>query len=591
MCGIFGIITGNKSTIKREELANASALLSHRGPNMHDVYIDQNLGLSHYRLSIFDISEKAKQPMSAFGKTIVFNGAIYNFKELRESLEEKAYSFTSNSDTEVILAAYDAYGENCVNHFNGQWSFAIYDKENNTLFCSRDRFGIKPFYYRIHNERFCFSSEIKAFTGLDDWEAKLNPERAYEYLQFAMHDHTNETMFKDVLQLERGTNMHIDLDSLKISNNKYYSLSSIQVLDLSEAEAVERLGKLLANAINLRLRSDVKSATALSGGLDSSIIALRAANSLKQNYDAYSVVYKEEEYNESSYVNSVLKNPYLVGHSLSPGFSQFMENLDKLIWSQDEPFNGISVFAQNSLFENASKDNVRVMLDGQGADEIFAGYEKFYLPVFRKLLRTNPAKAFAMYKNAKESFPQIDAMKSILRYFKKNAQQGMEFIKLDLDQSRLFSRPTENSILTMSKNLLTNLGLSALLRYEDRNAMAHGIESRVPYLDHELVEFALTLPDSLKMNKGLSKWILRESNKDILPEVIYNRKDKLGFATPEKTWLLQHYDLIQDAIQKESIHLSPILNIDLLFQEKDMKKIFRVFIFSRWLRLFKLKLN
>ncbi len=589
MCGIFGILTNNKSTIKREELIRASSLLGHRGPDMHDVYVEQNIALSHYRLSVFDTSEKAKQPMHAFGYTIVFNGAIYNYLELKTELKAKGYSFSTNSDTELILAAYDAYKEKCVSLFNGQWAFAIYDSKRSKVFCSRDRFGIKPLYYFKTEDRFCFSSEIKAFTALENWKAKLNKTRAYEFLQFAMHDHTNESLFENVYQLERGTNFSIDIPSLDIDKNQYYSLDSIKEIEIPEVDAVKQVNTLLDKSISLRLRADVKSGTALSGGLDSSIIALRIAEKLEQEYNSYSIVYDKEEFNERVYVEAVLENTYLKGQVYSPGFDQFIENLDKLIWHQEEPFNSIAVYAQYYLFEQASKDNIKVMLDGQGADEIFAGYEKFYLPIFKKLIKRNPLKAIRLFGDASANFPHINAKDSAIRYLSKKTKSKSDCFSFDIDKESLFVRPKEESILGMSKNLLGNLGISALLRYEDRNAMAHGIESRVPYLDYELVEFALSLPDELKLKNGVTKWALRESTKYLLPKIIYSRRDKLGFATPESKWMLEHFDLIQSTIEKEREKLQSMVDLKLLFQENDMKKIFRVFIFSRWLSIFQIR--
>jgi len=588
MCGIFGILTKGDTRIQRKVLESAADLLAHRGPDMHDYYQEENLAFAHRRLSIFDTSEKAKQPLEAYGNIIVFNGAIYNYPELKEQLVAKGYTFKTSSDTELILAAYAEYGKDCVSQFNGQWAFAIYDKEKQIVFCSRDRFGIKPFYYIKNDNRFCFSSEIKAFSSLDNWQPRINSTRVFEFLEFAMHDHTKETMFEDVIQLGRAESMVIQLNDLSVEKKVFYSLTDKLEKEWKTEDAVRAVDTHLDTAINLRLRADVKSASALSGGLDSSIIALRIAEALDTPYDTFSVVYPDEEFNEQNYVDEVLKNSLLKGHVLSPSFEQFLENLDTLIWHQDEPFNGISVYAQYCLFETAAKQGVRVMLDGQGADEIFAGYEKFYLPVFKKLIKRNPIKAAKLFNAAKKNFPHINAKTNLINYLNSGKKKEQSCFHLEVDKTKLFKRAPEDSILAMSKNLLSGLGISALLRYEDRNAMAHGIESRVPYLDHNLVECALSLPDNMKINEGVSKWALRESSKELLPELIYKRKDKLGFATPEKKWLEEHFDDIKTRIYAKEEQLEKMVNLNMLFEERDLKKIFRVFVFSRWLSVFNL---
>ncbi len=591
MCGIFGIINRNKGGVQIDELNGALSQLQHRGPDMSDVYVDAQIGLAHHRLSIFDTSELAKQPMEAFGLVIVFNGAIYNYPEIRDDLRAKGYSFTSDSDTEVILAAYAEYGKACLSMFNGQWSFLIYDKEKQTVFCARDRFGIKPFYYLLEKDRVSIASEIKSFTTFKNWNAKINPVRVFEYLEYGMHDHTKETMFKDVLQLERGHCMTIDISDFSVEIQEYYSLANVKEKEYSADEAISKVRTLLKNSIDLRLRADVESASALSGGLDSSVIALHIAESVEKNYKTYSVVYAEEKFNEKEYVDEVLKNPKLEGNILAPTFEEFLRDLDTLVWHQEEPFNGLAVYAQFALFKKAAKDGVRVMLDGQGADEIFAGYEKFFLPVFKNLLVTNPIRAAKLFKTAKDSFPQINAKENLVQYLKKGKKKNETCIHLAFDESRLFKREPEDTILKMSRNLLSSLGVSALLRYEDRNAMAHGIESRVPYLDHHLVECALSLSDGLKIREGVTKWVLREASKDLLPQRIYSRKDKLGFATPEKKWMKEHLAYIKSVLLESKKELEPIVHLDELFAEGDTKKLFRVFIFSRWLSVFNINLE
>lgn len=591
MCGLFGIINKDKDTINVAELRAASAELQHRGPDDDGIFMEKNIGLAHQRLSIFDLGEGGRQPFEGWNKVIVFNGAIYNFPEIKAKLIELGYRFKTKTDTEVLLAAYDYWGKTCVRYFNGQWAFAIYDRTNQKVFCSRDRFGIKPFYYTEINGQFCFSSEIKAFTKILGWQAKLNKTKAFEYLAHQMHDHTHETMFAGVYRLGKGEHLTFDLKTNSFTFDTYYDLKKITTQQMTAEVAVAKFSKKFTRSVQLRLRADVPVGAALSGGLDSSAIVLTIPQ-IKNDVclSTFSIVYDEAKISERKYVEAVLKNDAIKGHVLQPSFNDYKNNRKKVLWQQEEPYNGIGVEAQYAMFAEARIKGIKVMLDGQGADEILAGYEKFYLGILKSKIGFFK-KIYTGFQLVRlHQIPWKKSWNDFKNYLLKNKkEQDFSWLTLKPNKEALFQRSKENSILAISKNLISELGLNALLRYEDKNAMSFGIESRVPFLDHELVEFCLSLPADLKIRNGIRKWILRESRKEVLPEVIRNRYDKLGFATPEITWLnKERENLIKDIEEKTC--LKTIINISELRKINDIKIIWRIYMMGAWIELFEVEI-
>jgi len=587
MCGLFGIINKDKDTINIAELRMASAALQHRGPDADGIFIEKNIGLAHRRLSIFDLGAGGRQPFEAWNKVMVFNGAIYNFPEIKIQLLNYSYQFKTETDTEVLLAAYDYWGKDCVQRFNGQWAFAIYDQKTEEVFCSRDRFGIKPFYYTEIDGKFCFSSEIKAFINISGWKAKLNKTKAYEYLAHQMHDHTEETLFDGVFRLGNGQTLSFDLKTGRYAIATYYDLKSFSTQPITVEKAVERFSEKFVQSVQLRLRADVKVGAALSGGLDSSAIVLTIPE-IKNNISlsTFSVVYDEAKISERKYVEAVLKHDCVEGHILQPSFAEYENNRKKVLWQQEEPYNGIGVEAQFAMFAAASALDVKVMLDGQGADEILAGYEKFYLGILKSKtgLLTKLSTVYQLIRL--HQIPWKKSWNDLKNYFFKNKKkQYYPWIKIQPNSKKLFRRSKESSVLAMSKNLLSELGLNALLRYEDKNAMSFGIESRVPFLDHELVEFCLSLPADLKIRKGIRKWILRESRKEVLPEIIRNRYDKLGFATPEIAWLQGQKNRLL-AVIEENEKLTEIIDFEEVKKVGDVKVIWRVYLLGAWMEMF-----
>ncbi len=586
MCGIFGLVKTPKDSVFVDDLSDSLRNLAHRGSDNSGIYCHQNIGLGHQRLAIFDTSEQGKQPMTAWGATITFNGAIYNFPELRKELSDFGYTFSSQTDTEVILAAYHRWGKDCVKKFNGQWAFAIHDTRKNILFCSRDRFGIKPFYYTWIKGRFYFASEIKAFLAIKGWKAILNQTRAIEYLVHQMHDHCNETFFKGVLSLEKGHHLIIDLQNQGLRKEAYYDLDDLKPIKLSEPEALTQFKQLFERSIRLRLRTDVPLGSALSGGLDSSALVLsipKIANLSPIN--TFSIVYDQPSISEKKYLDSVLAQGTFQASSLSPSLSSFQEQEAQILWHQEEPFNGFGVHAQHLLFKSASEKGIKVMLDGQGADEILGGYEKFYYSQLKSSIHNPLSFLKLLYQiHTKHHLNYTAIIKQFWKYKSKNKSSLPNWINASYDLEQGFKRKTESSMLDISKNLIYGLGLGALLRYEDKNAMAFGIESRVPFLDHHLVEFCLGLPDDFKIRAGVRKWILRESIKDRLPKTIYQRYDKLGFATPQNLWLEQERS---NYLQEIKIHFSKLDRIiSPNYKHLDTLTLWRINMLRKWIDKF-----
>lgn len=593
------------------------------------------LVLGHRRLSIVDLSPSAHQPMCYGGRYwIVYNGEIYNYIEVRAELESKGYIFYSQSDTEVILAAYDYWGEGCLPHFNGMWAFVIYDCKSKTMFMARDRFGIKPFYYWISSEGFlAFSSEIKAFTVLPGWKPMMNGQRVYDFLAWNVLDHTDETMFSGVFQLQGGCCVLLSLndraDIIKLTAGRmpgirrWYSLTSDKFSGNMEDDAAEHFKYLFEKAVDLRLRADVPVGSCLSGGLDSSSIVCMANKLLRQKGDeskqkTFSACAKIKQFDESDFINAVVQQIGVDAHYTYPELDELITRLDDITWHQDEPFGSTSIYAQWAVFRLASESGVKVMLDGQGADEQLAGYHNYFGPLLGSLARKG---------HWLELLKECLAIRKIHGYSYRHLVQRMManlFPSLRLRAAALAGKaansvgwldherlgailrdpfPEEavgDDIKAMSLFQLTETNVPMLLHYEDRNSMTHSLESRVPFLDYRLVEFVLGLPDQCKISKGITKRIMREGMRDILPDRIRTRMDKLGFVTPEEAWLKEtgtekFASLLQQAIERSNGIIRP--EVLTIFSQMVEKKrpfdffIWRIISFGAWLNKFTLSIT
>jgi asparagine synthase (glutamine-hydrolysing) len=541
MCGIAGQYCPEGQEPDRELLARMSEQLIHRGPDGVGTEVRGCMGLVHRRLAIIDLSDDGLQPMTNEDKTLwlVYNGEIYNYLELREELVKKGHSFHSQSDTEVILHAYEEWGTGCLQRFNGMWAFALWDEKTRQLFCARDRFGIKPFYYTEAGGSFLFASEIKALLSHPDAGKTPDDETLGTYLAWGVQDHSARTMFDGILQLKPA---HALIVTKEGSHTPYqYWDVTINGAVRSDAGCEQEQGRfldLLRDAARIHLRSDVAVGTCLSGGIDSSTLTLiindlirdEAPASVSDRQKTFSVVFTDKRFDESRYIDEIVAVTGVDSHRTEPAPEKLWDDIDRLVWVQDEPFGSLSIYAQYCVMRLA-RGNVKVVLDGQGADELLAGYLAYQASYIRGLvhaLRLGSAlvevAGSIRYHGGffKSAFGQVFTRRS-----RRHLLTGMA-----LKEDRY-----SGSLPEVLHRELTSTNLPALLHYEDRNAMAFSLESRVPYLDVRFVEYVASLPLGQKIRNGVTKIALRKSVKGIIPESIRCRMDKMGFVTPEEIWM------------------------------------------------------
>jgi len=541
--------------------------VSHRGPDGQGQWIseDGRVGLGHRRLSIIDLSENASQPMHFSNRySIVFNGEIYNYVELKELLTKQGYVFKTVSDTEVLMALYHRDKEKCLQLLDGMFAFAIYDKEEHTVFCARDRFGEKPFHYAYkQGEYFIFGSEMKEL-----WAAGIprttDNVMLFNYLRHGfLHnpDDLSKTFFADVMRLEPAYFIVINVQTLKIHKRKYWEVNFSHKSELSFEEASIKFKELFFTSISRRLRSDVPVGSSLSGGLDSSAIvcAIDSLNFNKSiNQKTFSAQFPGYEKDESYYQKLVIKHTKAEAYYTFPDGEKMLHELDKVIWHQEEPFGSASIMAQYEVFKLAKQQNVTVLLDGQGADEILAGYHPYFMYYFLELERDKKElnQQLTAYQNLHAHNPinrvynrnfkyhlrnklpfAFESLRALKRtFFDNRGALGKGFFETYKKESYLFDskHSTLNGILNAS---LSNGPMQDLLRYADRNSMAHSREVRLPFLSHYLVNFLFSLPATYKINNGWTKYILRKSVEDIIPKEIVWRLDKVGYEPPQKKWM------------------------------------------------------
>ncbi len=541
MCGISCIYNFDDRLVDKSNLNRMLKILKHRGPDDEGVFIDENIGLGHVRLSIIDTSRKGHQPMFGLEDrySIIFNGEIYNHLELRNILKDK-YVFNSNCDTEVIIAAYHVWGEECLNKFNGDWAFVLYDKKTGNVFGSRDRFGIKPLYYFKNNEHLLISSEIKAI--LPFVESKPNNKIIFDYLAFNRTDHYEDTFFENIKKISPGHSFSIIKNEFKIK--KWYEITENLK---SPFKSHSEFRKALRKSIKLRLRSDVPVGLSLSGGIDSSSITSIVIDDLeKTKINTFSAIYKNTNEDESEFINEYsckVKNM----HFTEPNATSFFNEFKDFIASQGEPVASIGPYAQYKVMQKAS-GKIVVSLDGQGADEQLAGYHYFFGSYFKELLSRLRFFSFIFESTCYLiKHRSLLAFKYLLFYSLSSSHQKKLGGKIIGTMNKNFYlKYSINSTIANDflkpKNLNDSLvqhfkyKLQHLLKWGDINSMRFSIESRVPFLDHNIVEKTLPAKPSHKIYAGETKYILRKSLKDILPKKIYLRKDKKGFSTPSDKW-------------------------------------------------------
>lgn len=558
MCGIAGFIDSKLSKeVAEGTIAAMLKSIAHRGPDGSSTWVNMPVVFGHNRLSIIDLSDDGTQPMHYFDSAITYNGEIYNYIEVRDELIKKGYHFKTHSDTEVILAAYREYGSKCVDHLVGMWAFAIWDKLTGELFCSRDRFGIKPFYYILEGDRFYFGSEYKVLKQTPLFTNDLNLDQVSRGLQLGWVCYEDETYYSKLKALPAASNLIFKRGEISIQT--YWKIESSNTKFGNVEVAKEKLLELLKKSVSIHMRSDVEIAICLSGGIDSSsLTGLIAEHFPEQKFKSYSIYYDgKDEVDERPFINEVIKKyPSILPHYYKPTHEEMLERFHSILYQVDVPSTGSSNFSHSYLIEKIHTDGIKVVIDGQGADEYLAGYMHSIYRNNADSLRSFRVNEFLTNVNAIR-LNQHQSPKELLKSLGKTAlslfYNEMKLYSLEYKQYFPFALRKENiknvpfnlngtfadnRLNEFLYQLLFTSSLPTILHYVDRMTMSHSVESRVPLLDHRLVEFGFTLGNNLKINRGVTKYILRESVKEILPQKIYQRYDKKGFVTPgEINWL------------------------------------------------------
>jgi asparagine synthase (glutamine-hydrolysing) len=572
--------------------------IAHRGPDGEGIYCYKNVALGHRRLAILDLSELGKQPMHWRDRyTLIFNGEVYNYIEIRELLLKEGYAFQSETDSEVILAAYDFWGVECTTRFNGMWAFALLDREKEILFCSRDRFGIKPFYYTVSNEEFRFGSEIRQLITNNP---VLNLSVALDFIITGIEEASDETFFKGVEKLTPGHNLIFDLQKNSYQVFPFYDLPDRK--EIAGEGAITGYMKLLEKSVQLRMRSDVRVGTCLSGGLDSSTVAALASKNYTFGDKFYAIHARSEEAatDESSYANMVSEYLDLNLMTVVPSYSDFVNDMDEVIRTQEEPFGSPSVFMQHFVFKEARRNNCIVMLDGQGGDETLLGYERYYPALIRSLPWSKRLKAlWNSKKNSRLSMLEVIKYMFYFGNYKSRlnrVKSRSNFIRpeyLNTYQSNVLRKVSESysDIEKLQKMELTRSQLPHLLRYEDKNSMRHSVEARLPFIDYRVVEFALNLENKAKIQNGWTKYVLRKGMSGQLPDQILWRKNKLGFNAPENLWL-ENYASEMEKVIRGSEMVNQLMDLDKLdLKQLDKRMRWRIFNLAKWEAAFNVRIE
>lgn len=560
MCGIFGYI-GNKQVA----LKNATDIIAHRGPDAEGFlqYFPSGqeivrssttredafkVAFGFRRLAIIDLKEQANQPFSDESDSyhVVFNGEIYNYIELRDELEKEGISFQTASDTEVLLKSYIHWGTACFQRFNGMWAMVILDIQNKKVICSRDRFGIKPFYYHKNEEgELFFASEIKQFFEVGV-SKKPNENVIRDFIDKNIVNASDETFFSDIYELTPGWFMEAEFDNssiVSIAKKQYWSLESKkEYAQLNFKKAREKFHQLFQDSIRLRFRSDVPVGSCLSGGLDSSSIVSVAAREFDFPIHTFTSRFDLPKYDESEYADKLAKFYKNVNSKYCQLDEKlFLSEMEKVLYHQDEPFGAMSILAQWEVMKLAKQSGVTVLLDGQGGDEQLAGYRKFYVFYLKeKLFNWQLHKFFPalwhLFLNSRslgffdvKEIKRYLGVKSSVKYFSKTGEELPSNANIGLSAAK--------TLPARSKMDIERFSFPPLLRFEDRNSMAFSIETRVPFMDYKLVEFLYSIPSDFKIRKGFTKYILRESLENVLPDFIRKRRTKMGFDTPQEVWM------------------------------------------------------
>lgn len=601
MCGIAGFF-GNADFEREPVIRKMMDVIVHRGPDDNGTFHDGLLSFGHQRLAIIDI-EHGHQPMTSDDGSfaITFNGEIYNYLELRQQLIYKGYHFKTYSDTEVLLNLYIEYGSQSVEMLKGMFAFAIYDKRENRLFVARDHFGIKPLYYTFKNNTFVFASEIKSILQYPGINASVDNDSLNEYLTFQMVL-KKHTLFKDIFKLEPASYMIIEDNQIK-EKNRYWNVEYEIDDSKTQDQYSEELLVLLDNSMSIQLRSDVPVGAYLSGGLDSSTVAVMAAKSYPGKFQTFTGGFKDSPiYDESRYARIISDSIDSEHFEIFPGYMDFQKHFEDLVYYMDEPGGGPGLFPQFMVSKLAA-EHVKVVLGGQGGDEIFGGYARYAVAYLEQCLKG------AIFETQEEGqhivtlqsiIPNLPMLKQYVPLIKSQFSKGMfddmgyryyNLIDRSPNLHKLYEKDflsTGNPDMIFDKfsqvfdsidsasyfNKMTHYDmktlLPTLLQVEDRVSMAVSLESRVPLLDWRIMDLLAKIPPTMKFAGGKTKYILHNTVKNFLPKEIIERKDKMGFPVPVNEWFngpLKSYvmDIFSSQVTKER----GIVNVDALLGHLD----------------------
>jgi asparagine synthase (glutamine-hydrolysing) len=609
MCGITGVFAGSQD-IETREYYKAHLTIRHRGPDDEgfiavtssndirmykgddtitafqglehiETLMHANLIFGHRRLSIIDVSERGHQPFAdeQCRYFIVYNGEVYNYLELKKELEGLGYNFHSTSDTEVVLKAFIQWGNECFNKFNGMWALAIYDKVENKVILSRDRFGVKPLYYSVQDRVLLFASEMKFIKSFSPSSVTLNQQAARDYVERALLSFSEQTFWEGIKELQPGHVLECQNGNVKSCCYWQYRPS---LISRNKKEALEQFGSLFEDSLRLRMRSDVEVGTLLSGGLDSNLIVFelfRIGAINKENFKSFSAVFKEEEFSEKRYIDLTTAKVPLQPQYIYPQVEDFMADFSRVLYANEEPIRSMAVYSQFLIYQHIQKNtSVKVVLNGQGADELFGGYSNHYYIYFGELLKSGKLSKLSnemkmLHRNRGASYR--DMAVSTLRRAWRNVALGEEFNTVTF-QEILYS------------------ALREYLRYDDRNSMAFGVEARAPFLDYRLVEFAFGLEMKYKIDNFQNKKIEREYAQSLVPQDIVQRKDKMGFISPQERWqreyLLENFKQITPQIKTvlDRIGSQDLMKVKVYKEYLENKNnqwfdVWRLFCMNHWL--------
>ncbi len=597
MCGIAVVIGLNGRWVERTAVERMAKSLFHRGPDDGGLYVDGAVGMGFRRLSILDLSEAGHQPMiSQDGQyVLVFNGEIFNYVELREELRQLGYQFRSSGDSEVLLAAYREWGRECLPKLNGMWAFVIYDRRHRRIFGSRDRFGVKPLYYSRSPEVIQFASEIKALRASGYHRPEINWRTASKFLLEGRLDSQGETFYEGIEQIPPGSGFEVDLDGTWHAWS-FWSLDTLPKNGVSDP--AENFADLFEDSVRIRMRSDVPVGVCLSGGLDSTAIICAAARHRDESGGAQpeslqAFCYMAKEFDESKYIADTLTQTHAQLRQLETSPAELWNDLHKVLWFQDEPVHTMTAVVGYQLMRLASSSGIRVVLNGQGADETIGGYSSYFQDYWVSLLQRGRVgaawQAVTAYTNAHGGNARARMMEAASRClswelyrigaYRRWAQTRRQarlrqnpWFSADLTQHFINEDvpPSSAALSSSLKQSVVSAPLPLYLRIEDRNSMAHSVEARLPFLDYRLVSFVHGLPDNWKVRGPWNKYVLREGMRGRIPESVRSRVDKMGFPTASKKWFAHDlYEPLRDILGSRAVRERGIYHAGALIADLD----------------------